>query len=119
MNILIAENESALVGVLQRGFEAEHYAVDVAGSAHQAIPMLQGREYHTAIIDLDLPPTRGHRNLGVRTREISVLAHPGSNKLCTGGGLRPSSRYRSGRSAAETFCLSRIGCPSARNYASR
>ena len=59
MNILIAENESALVGVLQRGFEAENYAVDVAGSAHQAIPMLQDREYHTAIIDLDLPPTEG------------------------------------------------------------
>jgi two-component system, OmpR family, copper resistance phosphate regulon response regulator CusR len=59
MNILIAENESALVGVLQRGFEAEHYAVDTASSAHQAIPMLQDREYHTAIIDLDLPPTEG------------------------------------------------------------
>jgi DNA-binding response OmpR family regulator len=59
MNILIAENESALVGVLQRGFEAEHYAVDTASSALQAIPMLQDREYHTAIIDLDLPPTEG------------------------------------------------------------
>jgi DNA-binding response OmpR family regulator len=59
MNILIAEDESALVGVLQRGFEAEHYAVDTASSAHQAIPMLQEREYHTAIIDLDLPPTEG------------------------------------------------------------
>jgi DNA-binding response OmpR family regulator len=59
MNILIAENESALVGVLQRGFEAEHYAVDTASSAHQAIPMLRDREYHTAIIDLDLPPTEG------------------------------------------------------------
>jgi DNA-binding response OmpR family regulator len=59
MNILIAENESGLVGVLQRGFEAEHYAVDTASSARQAIPMLQDREYHTAIIDLDLPPTEG------------------------------------------------------------
>ncbi len=59
MNILIAENESSLVGVLQRGFEAEHYAVDTARSAHQAIPMLRDREYHTAIIDLDLPPTEG------------------------------------------------------------
>jgi DNA-binding response OmpR family regulator len=59
MNILIAENESALVGVLQRGFEAEHYAVDTASSAQQAIPMLQDRQYHTAIIDLDLPPTEG------------------------------------------------------------
>jgi DNA-binding response OmpR family regulator len=59
MNILIAENESGLVGVLQRGFEAEHYAVDTASSAHQAIPMLQEREYHGAIIDLDLPPTEG------------------------------------------------------------
>ena len=59
MNILIAEDESALVGVLQRGFEAEHYAVDTASSAHQAIPMLQEREYHTAIIDLDLPPSEG------------------------------------------------------------
>lgn len=57
MNILIAEDESAIVGVLQRGFEAEHYAVDTASSAHQAIPMLQEREYHTAIIDHDLPPT--------------------------------------------------------------
>jgi DNA-binding response OmpR family regulator len=59
VNILIAENESVLVGVLQRGFEAEHYAVDTAGSALQAIPMLQRRQYHTAIIDLDLPPTEG------------------------------------------------------------
>ncbi|HXO04884.1 MAG TPA: response regulator transcription factor [Candidatus Sulfotelmatobacter sp.] len=59
MNILIAEDESAIVGVLQRGFEAEHYTVDTAKSVHQAIPMLREHEYHGAIIDLDLPPTEG------------------------------------------------------------
>jgi len=72
MNILIAENESALVGVLQRGFEAENYAVDVAGSAHQAIPMLQVREYHTAIIDLDLPPTEASQSWSSYARNIGT-----------------------------------------------
>jgi DNA-binding response OmpR family regulator len=76
MNILIAEDESALVSVLQRGFEAEHYAVDTANSVHQAIPMIQDREYHTAIIDLDLPPTEGIAILEFvrdRDRHVPIL----------------------------------------------
>jgi len=76
MNLLIAENDFALVGVLKPRFEAEDYAVDLARNTEQSMSMLRGREYHAAIVDLDLPSTEGLAILQfVRTvyQELPVL----------------------------------------------
>jgi len=59
MNLLIAENDLALVNVLKPHFEAEDYAVDTARDTEQSMSMLRHRKYHAGIVDLDLPSTEG------------------------------------------------------------
>jgi hypothetical protein len=53
--LLIVENDFAVVGVLKPRFEAEDQAADWARNTEQSMSMLRGREYHAAIVDLDLP----------------------------------------------------------------
>jgi DNA-binding response OmpR family regulator len=59
VNLLIAENDFALVNVLKPHFEAEDYAVDTARDTEQSMSMLRRQKYHAAIVDLDLPSTEG------------------------------------------------------------
>ncbi len=59
MRILIAESESALATFLQRSFEAENYAVDVAATAGQVRTLVESREYEAAILDLSLGNDEG------------------------------------------------------------
>jgi len=53
--LLIVENDFAVVGVLKPRFEAEDQAADWARNTEQSMSLLRGREYHAAIVDLDLP----------------------------------------------------------------
>lgn len=55
MRLLVAENDPALATFLQRGFDAEHYAVDLTGGGEEAKFMVQEHEYDLAILDLNLP----------------------------------------------------------------
>jgi two-component system, OmpR family, copper resistance phosphate regulon response regulator CusR len=55
MRLLVAENDPALATFLQRGFDAEHYAVDLTNGGEQAKFMVQENEYDLAILDLNLP----------------------------------------------------------------
>jgi len=55
MRLLVAENDPALATFLQRGFDAEHYAVDLTAGGEEAKFMVQEREYDLAILDLNLP----------------------------------------------------------------
>src|SRR5271156_3993475 len=55
MRLLVAENDPALATFLQRGFDAEHYAVDLTRGGEEAKFMVQEREYDLAILDLNLP----------------------------------------------------------------
>jgi hypothetical protein len=59
MDLLIAENDFAVVGVLKPRFKAEDNAVVLARNTEQSMSMQRGREYHAAIVDLDLPSTEG------------------------------------------------------------
>jgi DNA-binding response OmpR family regulator len=54
MRILVAESDPTLGSVLQRGFEAENYEVDLTASGEEAESIDRGREYDAAILDVNL-----------------------------------------------------------------
>ncbi len=59
MLILIAENDAALAMFLERGFNAENYAVDMAKDAEQAAKMALAHPYDAAILDLNFAQLDG------------------------------------------------------------
>jgi DNA-binding response OmpR family regulator len=54
MLILIAENDLALGMFLERGFNADHHAVDVASDAQRAMQLARARSYNAAVLDLNI-----------------------------------------------------------------
>ena len=59
MRILVAENDAALATFLQRGFDAENYAVDLTQDAEEAKNLVHKQKYDLAILDLNLLPADG------------------------------------------------------------
>ena len=59
MRLLVAESDPALGIFLQRGFDAEHYVVDLTSDSEETKSLAQERNYDTAILDLDLPHENG------------------------------------------------------------
>lgn len=73
MRILIAEDDAALASFVQKGLEAEHYAVDVSGDGEQAQAMAAEFGYDLLILDLTLPRLDGTEILRfVRTRKATL-----------------------------------------------
>ena len=59
MRLLVAESDPVLGVLLQRGFDAEHYVVDLTSDSEETKSLAQERNYDTAILDLDLPHENG------------------------------------------------------------
>jgi DNA-binding response OmpR family regulator len=59
MRILVAESDPALGAFLQRGFDAENYAVDLAADGKEAERWARERDYDAAILDLHVPQKHG------------------------------------------------------------
>jgi DNA-binding response OmpR family regulator len=59
MRLLVAENDSDLGNLLQRGFNSERYAVDLTQNGQQAKNLVQENEYDLVILDLSLPKDEG------------------------------------------------------------
>jgi DNA-binding response OmpR family regulator len=59
MRILVAESDPALGAFLERGFDAEHYAVDLTLDNEKAEFMAQELSYDAVILDLNLPERKG------------------------------------------------------------
>jgi DNA-binding response OmpR family regulator len=59
MRLLVAESDPALGTFLKRGFDAEHYAVDLTHDGEQAKSMAQQHDYDLAILDLNLSGPNG------------------------------------------------------------
>ncbi len=79
MRILVAESDPALATFLQRGFEAEHYVVDLTADGEAVKAMTTERTYDAAILDLNLSHDEGLEVLrDVRTKQqqlpILILA---------------------------------------------
>lgn len=59
MRILVVEDELKMAGLLRRGFQEEGYAVDVAGTAEEAVWMGTENPYDAVILDVMLPDDDG------------------------------------------------------------
>lgn len=54
MRVLIAEDDVALASFVQKGFEAEHYAVDVSHDGEQARAMAGELDYDLLMLDMNM-----------------------------------------------------------------
>jgi len=84
MRLLVAENDPALGTYLQRGFDAEHYAVDLTSGGEQAKFMVQEREYDLAILDLNLPKPDCLdvlRNIRAQRQQMPILVLTSKSQL--------------------------------------
>ena len=59
MRVLVVEDDAPLASFLQKGLEAEHYAVDVAPNGDDARWMASECDYDLMILDLNLPKLDG------------------------------------------------------------
>ncbi|HET8826274.1 MAG TPA: response regulator, partial [Terriglobales bacterium] len=54
MRVLIAEDDVALASFVQKGLEAEHYAVDVSHDGEQAQAMAGELDYDLLMLDMNM-----------------------------------------------------------------
>ncbi len=70
--LLVVDDESQLVRVLEASFSAEGYAVECAGAGQQALHALEGAHFDAMILDLGLPDLDG-KDVITRVRENSSI----------------------------------------------
>lgn len=76
MRILVAEQDAALGTFLERSFDAENYAVDIAGDSETAKAMAETQEYDAAIFDLNVAMPDGMdvlRHVRSRREKLPIL----------------------------------------------
>lgn len=76
MRLLLVEDEAKVSRFIQRGLEAERYAVDVAADGGRAIELAAAYQYDLLILDLMLPGMSGTdvlRQIRARNEHLPVL----------------------------------------------
>jgi two-component system OmpR family response regulator len=61
MRLLVVEDETRLAGALQRGLQAEGFAVDVAHDGAEGLRLAQEGAYDAIVLDVMLPRLSGYR----------------------------------------------------------
>ncbi|MEU4221936.1 response regulator transcription factor [Actinoplanes sp. NPDC026623] len=61
MRLLVVEDEARLAAALQRGLQAEGFAVDVAGDGQDGLELARHGDYDAMILDVMLPRLSGYR----------------------------------------------------------
>src|SRR5258705_13448562 len=61
MRVLVVEDEARLATALQRGLQAEGFAVDVASNGPAGLDLARHGEYDAMILDVMLPGLSGYR----------------------------------------------------------
>jgi len=61
VRVLVVEDEARLAAALQRGLQAEGFAVDVAGDGQDGLELARHGEYDAMILDVMLPRLSGYR----------------------------------------------------------
>ncbi|HEX7745886.1 MAG TPA: response regulator transcription factor [Micromonosporaceae bacterium] len=76
MRLLVVEDEARLAAALQRGLQAEGFAVDVAGDGPTGLELARHGSYDAMILDVMLPGLSGYRvvrQLRAEERWLPVL----------------------------------------------
>ena len=76
MHLLVAENDTALATFLQKGFDSEHYTVDLTRDGEEAKRWAEERHYDLAILDLNLASADGMqvlRHVRAKRRQLPIL----------------------------------------------
>jgi two-component system OmpR family response regulator len=76
MRLLVVEDDAKLVRALERGFQREGYAVDLARTGHEALTQASEHDYDAVVLDVMLPGADGFsvcRELRRRERWVPVL----------------------------------------------
>jgi two-component system copper resistance phosphate regulon response regulator CusR len=84
MRILVVESDPALGTFLQRGFDEEHYEVDLMSEGERAQLLVQEHEYDLAILDLNVPLPGGVevlQQVRARRRQMPILVLTSRNRL--------------------------------------
>lgn len=84
MRILVVEDDAPLASFLQKGLEAEHYAVDVAPDGEEARWLAGECEYDLMVLDLNLPKMDGIAVLRIirpRRASLPVLVLTGRSRI--------------------------------------
>src|SRR5579884_495040 len=84
MRILVVEDDAPLATFVQKGLEAEHYAVDTAGNGEQARCMALESDYDLVILDLNLPKLDGLevlRSIRAKKPSLPVLVLTARNRI--------------------------------------
>ena len=61
MRLLVVEDEARLAAALQRGLQAEGFAVDVAGDGESGLELARHGGYDAMVLDVMLPKLSGYR----------------------------------------------------------
>lgn len=84
MRVLIAEDDKPVASFVQKGLEAEQYAVDMAQDGDEAQFMIGQFDYDLAVLDLTLPRVDGLdvlRHIRERKPALPVLILTGRNRV--------------------------------------
>lgn len=90
MRLLLAEDDTALRSVLERGLRENGYVVDSVGDGGAALRHLRAYEYDVAVLDWRMPESTGievvekARGLGNRTPILILTARDTSSDRVTG-----------------------------------
>ena len=60
MRLLVVEDEARLAAALQRGLQAEGFAVDISGDGQDGLEMARHGGYDAMILDVMLPRLSGY-----------------------------------------------------------
>jgi two-component system, OmpR family, copper resistance phosphate regulon response regulator CusR len=84
MRVLIAEDDKPVASFVQKGLEAEQYAVDIAQDGDEAQFMLNQFDYDLAVLDLTLPRIDGLdvlKHIRASKPTMPVLILTGRNRV--------------------------------------
>ena len=84
MRVLIAEDDKPVASFVQKGLEAEQYAVDIAQDGDEAQFMVGQYDYDVAVLDLSLPRVDGLdvlKHIRVTKPALPVLILTGRNRV--------------------------------------
>jgi len=84
MRVLIAEDDVALASFVQKGLEAEHYAVDVSHDGEQARAMAGELDYDLLMLDMNMQHMDGMsilRQLRMKKPSLPILVLTNNDKV--------------------------------------